>query len=192
VARRGGPSSQIAPRARGAHTTKGAKESGIPAVSHFPRSAQAHAAATGELTQREGIPPAPLQHLQPPLACNSDTQTYSADIRARAPDCPTSIIHARKSCNFDPCISAFAARIMQFRPATATRRCAHLFTSPLSCRRKRMQGRQGERGRILGLHGQPRGCWASGILRGRAQEAARLPFGPATSPQRPSCMAALS
>jgi hypothetical protein len=50
----------------------------------FPRSAQGHAAPTAELSRREGIPPAPLQHLQPHLACKSATQTCSADKRARA------------------------------------------------------------------------------------------------------------
>ena len=80
--RRGGLSSQIGSRA---HTTKEQRRAEFRRFHTFPRSAQGHAAPTVELTQREGIPPAPLQHLQPPLACNSDTQTCSADIRARAP-----------------------------------------------------------------------------------------------------------
>ena len=50
----------------------------------FPRSAQAHAAATSELSQWEGIPPAPLQHLRSYIPCNSDTTACSEHFRARA------------------------------------------------------------------------------------------------------------
>ena len=44
-----------------------------------------HAAAICVLTQREGIPPAPLQHLQPPLACQSAHPSCNSDDRTRNP-----------------------------------------------------------------------------------------------------------
>ena len=44
-----------------------------------------HAAAMCVLTQREGIPPAPLQHLQPPLACQSADPSCNSDDRTRNP-----------------------------------------------------------------------------------------------------------
>jgi hypothetical protein len=100
-------------------------------------------------------------------------------------DCPTSITHARKSCNFEPCITALAPQIMRFCPASATRRRAHLFANPLSWRQRRAGARQGERRRVIGLHGQPGGRCASAVVRARAQAPAHLPFGPATSPWRP-------
>ena len=48
-------------------------------------SVTGHAAAAGEVAQREGMPKASLQHLQPPLACNPCSPSGNPDIRRITP-----------------------------------------------------------------------------------------------------------
>ena len=137
-----------------------------------------HAAAAAEVARRKGMPEAPLQHLQPPLACSPCSPFGSPDIRADGPTSPTSINKSRASCAFDLCISAALRHIMRGRPITCMPSRAHRMTAPpLSCR-KRVHEPQGQCEGGIGWQGGAGGYQASAILRTRAQASDRRPSGP--------------
>ena len=138
-----------------------------------------HAAAAGEVAQRESMPEAPLQHLQPPLACHPCSPSGNPDIRADGPTSPTSINKSCASCAFDLCISAATQHIMRGRSLPCMKPRAHcLAAPPLSCR-KRVHEPQGQGGRFIRLQGGAGGYQASANLRTRAHESSRRPSGPA-------------
>ena len=149
------------------------------AVSQFAYcSVTGHAAAAGEVAQREGMPEAPLQHLQPPLACNPCSPSGNPDIRADGSTSPTSIRIARASCAFEVCISVAMRQIMRGRSTPCMPLRAHgMAAPPLSCR-KRAHEPQGEGGRFIRLQGGAGGYQASANLRTRAHASARCPSGP--------------
>ena len=133
------------------------------------------AAPVTELASREGTPGAPLQHLQPPLACSSPNPSGRAGFRAHGPRMPASTTHARISLPSSVCISAAMRQHAQCNSAATVRSRAHLLNCPLSLSRKRADMAQGQCGRGIGLRRAQGGFQASASLRAEAQASARRP-----------------